>query len=317
MIKSMKNVVITIPKDIATDPSKTEIRIWEKQVDMFVKRREMYSANKCALYSVIWNQCSEAMQTKIKSAESFKATNTDSDSLAILKEIKGIAYKLESQKNIYLALDNAKCTFYSYQQAADETNANYLSKFKNVIEVIEHYRGAIGEDQVLVLEELKKDGVDNDIPTADELAQATKTTKNKAHAMAFLKRADKGRYRQLSTELENQYTRGTDQYPITVTEAYNLLVNYLKPADVPRDRNATRNRDHGGRGGGGRSATTPPVDKLSFAQREEPPIATIQCYNRQAFGHYASSYTAPHLPRGGLQLLQCGIIEEVLNGWRG
>jgi hypothetical protein len=70
------------------------------------------------------------------------------------KEIKGIAYKFESQKNIYLALDNTKCTFYAYQQAPDKTNANYMSKFKNVIKVIEHYGGGIGEDQVLVLKEL-------------------------------------------------------------------------------------------------------------------------------------------------------------------
>jgi hypothetical protein len=41
MIKFMTDIVITIPKDNAESTSKTEIRIWEKEVDMFVKRREM------------------------------------------------------------------------------------------------------------------------------------------------------------------------------------------------------------------------------------------------------------------------------------
>jgi hypothetical protein len=83
--------VIAVPKSHDEKASKTEIRIWEKEVDMFVKRRETYHTNKCALYSVILNQCSQAKQNKIKSAEFFETMNNNSDSLAILKEIKGIA----------------------------------------------------------------------------------------------------------------------------------------------------------------------------------------------------------------------------------
>jgi hypothetical protein len=36
-----------------------------------------------------------------------------SDSLALINVIKGIAYKFESQKNMYLALDGAKHAFYT------------------------------------------------------------------------------------------------------------------------------------------------------------------------------------------------------------
>ena len=46
--------------------------------------------------------------------------------------------------------------FYTYVQAHDETNASYLSKFKNMVEVIEHYGGSIGDDEVFVTSELKK-----------------------------------------------------------------------------------------------------------------------------------------------------------------
>jgi hypothetical protein len=35
------------------------------------------------------------------------------DSLMLIKVIKGIAYKFESQKNIYLVLNNAKCAYYA------------------------------------------------------------------------------------------------------------------------------------------------------------------------------------------------------------
>jgi hypothetical protein len=183
------------------------------------------------------------MQTKIKSSDTFEKMSDDSNSLTLLMEIKGIAYKFESQKNIYLALDNAKCNFYAYRQGSDETNANYMSKFKNAIEVIEHYGGSIGDDAVLVTEELKKVGRSITTATGEEKKDAIKLAKSKAHAMAFLKHADKHRYTLLVTDLENQYTRGTDQYPTTITEAYNLLVNYKKPGGVGRDRQAKRSEN--------------------------------------------------------------------------
>jgi hypothetical protein len=113
MIKSMTDTIIPTPTDHADTATKTEIRIWEKEVDMMVLRRVTYDANKCTLYSVIWNQCSESMQAKIRSSHIFEIMSTDSNSLTLLLEIKGIAYKFESQKNIYLALDNAKSAFYA------------------------------------------------------------------------------------------------------------------------------------------------------------------------------------------------------------
>ena len=101
-----------------------------------------------------------------------------------------------------------------------------MSKFKNTIEVIEHCGGTIGEDKTLVLEELKSVGRNNETVSAEEIETATDLARCKMYTIAFLKRADKGRYGQLSTDLENQFTRGTDQYPASITETFNLLVNH-------------------------------------------------------------------------------------------
>ena len=71
MIRSMNNTTIAIPKDHEEKASKTRIRIWEKEVDLYMKRQELYNSNKRALYSVIWGQCSEAMEAKIKYDNSY------------------------------------------------------------------------------------------------------------------------------------------------------------------------------------------------------------------------------------------------------
>lgn len=256
------------------------------------------------------------MQTKLRSSDSFDRTSADSDSLALLMEIKGVAYKFESQKNIYLALDNAKSACYAYRQASNETNAMYMSKFRNAIDVIEHYGGNIGNDTILVTEELKKIGESVGTAGNDKKKEAIKLARKKAHAMAFLKRADRARYALLIMDLENQFTRGNDQYPVSITETYNLLVNYKKPAGPGRERN--NKRTEGGGHGHERTQSLPPPtantgDEMSFLQNEgnstTPPIATIQCYNCQEMGHYAGSCPNDAAPRQ-YQLLQTAIIEE-------
>ena len=58
-------------------------------------------------------------------------------SLKLIKKIKGIAYKFESQKKIYLALGIAKCTFYVYKhQGGGRRNERKLH-----VEVQGHHRG--------------------------------------------------------------------------------------------------------------------------------------------------------------------------------
>jgi hypothetical protein len=262
MIRKMTDTVFDMPPAPEPTPGTTETEapavsasaqvFWKQEVDMYFRKKNMYENNKCALYTVIWSQCSEAMQAKVKSHDGYDAMYETSDSLALINVIKGIAYKFESQKNMYLALDDAKHAFYTSYQGADETNASYMSKFKNTIEVIQHYGGNIGDDKALMKEELKtiigskdpdflENAADEDVLSAETIAR------QKAHAIAFLKRADKARYGLLVMELENQFTRGTDQYPKNVTETYNLLVNYKKPR-APAGRGNPRHANRGTEG---------------------------------------------------------------------
>jgi hypothetical protein len=279
---------------------------------MYVKRKSLYSENKGALYSVVWSQCSDAMQAKIKADASFQAAHDDGDSLQLLKIIKGIAFKFESQKNIYIALDSAKADFYTSRQGQDETNAIYLSRLKNSKEVIEHFGGNIGEDPALVDHELKECGLDPKSAGDAHIVLAAAKAKAKAHAISFLQRADKARYQLLSTDLENQYTRGTDHYPSTLTEAYNLLVNYKRPPQNTRERTnttgvTTNSTTKTSTGDSAAAAATEPQSELTFAQAPAPPpIESVKCYNCQGLGHYAGDCTLPKKRSNttGVQLLQ-------------
>jgi hypothetical protein len=89
---------------------------------MFVRQWWETYENNCALYSVVWGQCSKVMHAKLKSDDGYESMHEESGSLRLIKLIKGIKFKFESQKKIYLALDNAKCAFYAHHQGPEETN---------------------------------------------------------------------------------------------------------------------------------------------------------------------------------------------------
>ena len=141
--------------------------------------------------------------------------------------------------------------------------------------------------------------------------------RNKSHAIFFLTKSDKGRYGQLVIDLENQYTRGTDQYPSTITETYNMLVTYKKPANN-RERNATSRRNN--RGGpatateqtnSGRGDEEEQHDDVAFVQHasaQPPAIGSIKCFNCNEYGHYSTSCPNPSNGVGrndpAIQLLQ-------------
>ena len=62
-------------------------------------------------------------------------------------------------------------------------------------------------------------------------------------ATVFLRNADKQRFDQLCTELSNDFSKGRDEYPTTLTDAHQLLLTYK--AREP----AKRNDASGGRRG--------------------------------------------------------------------
>jgi hypothetical protein len=99
----------------------------------------------------------------------------------------------------------------------------------------------------------------------------------------------------LITDLENQFTSGTDQYPMSITETFNLLVKYKNPT-IARERNNRRGNEENGNAG-----STPAQEEIAFVQQAnaEPPIEEIQCYNCQQMRHYANTslpYRRPTTP---------------------
>ena len=205
------------------------IAIWEKKVSAYCTRTDYLNSNLKTAYAVIWGQCSEAMKAKLTSLNDFETKNHKSDCIWILKEIKGITYRFEGQRYIYLSLDNARTSYYAYTQGAKDSISSYLEHFRSLVEVLEHYGGAIGEDPGLL------DATAAVSADADAATKRLNIARDRTPALTFLKRANRCCFGTLRADLENHFSRGNDQYPTNLTSAYSLLVSFKPPKrDEPR-----------------------------------------------------------------------------------
>jgi hypothetical protein len=212
-----------IPKPTELEVSETNrlvIAIWETKVSAYCTCTDYLDSNLKTAYAVIWGQCSEAMKAKLTSLDDFETKSHESDCVWILKEIKGITYRFEGQHNIYLSLNNARISYCAYTQGAEDSISSYLGHFRSLVEVLEHYGGTIGEDPGLL------DATAAVSSDTDNTTKRLKIARDRTLALTFLKRADRHHFGTLWADLENQFSRGNDQYPINLTANYSLLVNF-------------------------------------------------------------------------------------------
>jgi predicted RNA-binding protein associated with RNAse of E/G family len=143
------------PEDPPADATRTRVRIWEKEVDEYVKRGILLTENLKTAYSLIYGQCSEAMRAKLELRPNHKAVEASADAIALLENIRTVMFQFQAQRYATLALHEAKRHFYMFTQDKHTTvQQYYYETFKNKIDVIEYCNGTIRDDPGLIAAEL-------------------------------------------------------------------------------------------------------------------------------------------------------------------
>jgi hypothetical protein len=264
------------PNDVGTTSTATDKQIWEKEIDEYVRRKAKLTTNCEKLYSLILGQCTEHMVAKLESLDDFKEIERGLDIIKLTKAIKGVSYQFEGQKYEDEALRQAMKRFYLFNQNKDMTNVKFLKTFQTLVSVITECGGEIGHNPRGILRALTEKGGGLASATPNELDEAKSTAKERYLAVAMLSACDNSRYNRLSEELENDYTKGSNHYPKTVTEAYNLIVNYRQSKSIVRIYN-----DSEGVAFVNVDANRQPRD------RQFRDIEKVKCYNCNKKGHYS------------------------------
>lgn len=222
-IEKLTTVTIERPADPPDNAGRTDIRIWEKEVDEFVRRKSNLFENLKTIYSLVWGQCTEYMRQKIEATDDYEEMSEGFDSIMLLKTIKDIAYSFQGQnKDLAQALHEAKRRFYLIAQGRSATTQQYLEQFTNMVDVVEHSGGQVGIEPALESALAEERGKNVEDLTPQERVEA----QSRYLGAAFILGADKTRFAKLIESLENDHLQSKGGWPKTLTTAYNLLVNW-------------------------------------------------------------------------------------------
>ena len=149
--------------------------------------------------------------------------------MGLLCLIRESLYTGATTKKPTESLQEAEEGLLGFRQGKNMTNSNYLDKFRSLVEQVEHHGSEIGCTQERMQTQLAITAADPADPTAIEISHAKTVVTEEYLVVLFLRKSDPKRYGSLLSELQNNHTRGTDQYPMTISHAYDMLVNYHNP----------------------------------------------------------------------------------------
>jgi hypothetical protein len=134
-----------------------------------------------------------------------------------------------------------------------------------------------------VKNEIKAMGIlDAATATTEQKIEASQIARDKHLAVAYIATSDKTRYGKLLEDLENDFSKGTNNYPVNVTSTYNLVVNY---------KNYLKTGGH----------LINYTEGVSFANvgRRQVDRSKVKCYNCNVLGHYANECTEEKADKAG------------------
>ena len=102
---------IKIPQPVAptTDPMPLlESRIFDKEIDIYMKIRSILDKNVQKCYSLVLGQCTDLLKSKLKQSDEWHAASTTYDVLIVIRILRTITFKFDEQKYLPLALHQAK-----------------------------------------------------------------------------------------------------------------------------------------------------------------------------------------------------------------
>ena len=100
MISNLIDTEMNEPEPPADEKSLLLVKLWERALDKHDKRVSEYNENNCSLYVLIWGQCSDPMQAKVKASPYYKKMASEYNSLDLLLIIKGISYRANHQGHL-------------------------------------------------------------------------------------------------------------------------------------------------------------------------------------------------------------------------
>ena len=193
-----KNKPKPLPDEDKDDPVMDAIL--KEEVKQFVMRKNNIRRNIQSAYSLVWGQCSSALQAYIKGLDGYTNATDNYDLKWLLDELKKASSGIDSNANKYATMHKSLMILYRMRQGATEPDDSYVERFKNVVATIEMVNGG----HLFYSDEIA--GKMKHLASEQEIHAAKEASK----AMIMLYNSDQGRYGNLISDLEKGADLGRD-----------------------------------------------------------------------------------------------------------
>ena len=303
-VEKLAQPIIKIPEDLAKNASETEKYVWKKEVDEYVKQKSYLKQNMKTLYALVWGQCTDIMKQRIEGTTEFETLSNERDGLGLLKTIKNMVFNFQSQKYLPQALSESVRRLHNCVQTKHMTTQVFMERFQNLVDVIEYSDGSIGMHPGILKALFIEKQIDRSRLSDIEREEIEKEAQGRYLAMTFILNCDRNKYGKMLEDLENGYLHGVDNFPKTMTSAYNLLTNWKQDTrnmlrGPANDGVSFANVDNNVEEGGANLTFTTEGKKIEFPN--------VTCHRCNKKGHYANTCTAERL--SSKQLLMAGVVD--------
>ena len=180
---TLKLSTATDPVIISAETKQFELT-FKAKLDAEIKREEIYNNNKTKAYSLIWERCMQAMQSKIEQRTDFD-TKLYNNPIELIKAIKEHTLNYQETKYSMEIIDDALIHFLLLKKKEDPLH-EYIKKFKTAKEVAELHLGG-----PIILSKYLKTLKDYDEKDKKNIKELQEKSWEKFCAYEFLKNANK------------------------------------------------------------------------------------------------------------------------------
>ena len=239
---------IAVPPDDPTPTGKAkdgtpilttrDTKTFELRIKRHLEREDQLKDDLHSLFYVILGQCDKAITAKLESLDGYTGQAAQGDCLWLLQHVRATMNQFDSGQYPYVALFQARRRLYNLSQGK-RTVTEYYHAFQTEYDTIGLLHSWRPPDTQL------DNGVQPGVAGKSD-ADKQAAIHQREIATCFLLGTDKARFGKLQRDLQDNFARGTNQFPTTLTSAYNLLLTTEAANGTVAD---TESQDDGGRHG--------------------------------------------------------------------
>jgi hypothetical protein len=186
------------PAEPADNASQFEFERWRIALRKYVTQHDEYTNFLAQLHSVVYGQCTDYMQGRLKTNPGFDGAANDG--IALLRIIKTLMYTVEDCK---APVDELTDRLERLKQGRHVSLQDYYEQFINQADVLDQLKCNLHIHAMAL--KIAEDN-ERDEPDGDDIAEA----REQALAIRFIRGACQDRYGQYLTSLRNAYLQGND-----------------------------------------------------------------------------------------------------------